>query len=202
MTNPTANQLIAAALTGASSATPLDPRSSDVAAPTIDPQAFRNALGFYASGVTIIAAHDGQEPIGFTCQSFHSVSLDPPLISFSVMRTSSSYPRIRANGKFSVNVLSKEQQAISNRFASKSLNRWQDVTWVMTPENNPAIAGTLIWLDCKILAEHWAGDHDIVVGEVLNMSPRDWHDGEPLVFFRGRYRHLHDPGNPVAEIRL
>lgn len=158
---------------------------------SLDSQSFREALGHYASGITIIAGHDGREPVGFTCQSFYSVSITPPLISFSVMASSSTYPRIRATGKFSVNVLAQSQQSISDQFAQKNSDRWRGVVWEMTAGQNPIIAGALMWLDCRIAAEHRAGDHDIVVGEVTAMSSNIWHDSAPLVYFRGKYRHLH-----------
>lgn len=157
----------------------------------LNPRAFRDALGHYASGITIIAGHDGNEPLGFTCQSFYSVSVAPPLISFSVMAHSSTYPRIRETGKFSVNILAELQQAISDQFARKGTDRWGGVAWKMTLGQNPVIAGTLMWLDCKIVAEHQAGDHYIVIGQVIAMSPEDWHHGAPLLYFKGKYRHLH-----------
>jgi flavin reductase (DIM6/NTAB) family NADH-FMN oxidoreductase RutF len=166
--------------------------------PVLEPRAFRDALALYASGITIIAGHDNDEPLGFTCQSFYSVSAAPPLISFSVMASSSTYPRIRETGKFSVNVLSEAQQAISDQFARKGKDRWAGIVWRMTLGRNPVIAGTLMWLDCKIVAEHQAGDHHIVIGEVTAMSPNDWHDGAPLLYFKGKYRHLHDLGESVG----
>ncbi len=146
----------------------------------------------------MIAGHDGDEPLGFTCQSFYSVSMAPPLISFSVMVTSSTYPRIRETGKFSVNVLSKAQQPISSQFARKGTDKWAGVTWTMTDRLNPIIDGTLTWLDCEIRAEHQAGDHYIVVGRVLTIGPNDRPDDEPLVYFRGNYRHLNDLGRSTG----
>jgi 3-hydroxy-9,10-secoandrosta-1,3,5(10)-triene-9,17-dione monooxygenase reductase component len=162
-----------------------------------DSRSFRDALGHYASGITVIAGHDGFEPLGFTCQSFYSVSLTPPLISFSVMANSSTYPRIRETGKFSVNVLADSQQSISDQFARKTSDRWQGVAWEMTADQNPSIVGALMWLDCRIAAEHLAGDHLIVIAEVTAMSPNTWHDGAPLVYFRGKYRHLHALDKPA-----
>jgi len=157
-----------------------------------DPRTFRDALGLYASGVTVIAGHDGDEPLGFTCQSFYSVSTDPPLISFSVMVTSSTYPRIRKTGKFSVNVLSRAQQSISNQFARKGTDKWAGIAWKMSDGQNPTIDGTLTWLDCEIVAEHQAGDHYIVIGKVLTIGPDASHIDQPLVYFKGNYRHLND----------
>ena len=94
--------------------------------------------------------------------------------------------------KCSVNVLAETQQAISDQFGRKGRDRWEGIVWRMTSGQNPVIAGTLMWLDCKIVAEHQAGDHYIVIGEVVAISPNDWHDGAPLLYFKGRYRCLHD----------
>jgi 3-hydroxy-9,10-secoandrosta-1,3,5(10)-triene-9,17-dione monooxygenase reductase component len=167
---------------------------NSTASTALDPRTFRDALGLYASGITVIAGHDGDEPLGFTCQSFYSVSADPPLVSFSVMVTSSTYPRIRQTGKFSVNVLSRAQQPISNQFARKGTDKWADIAWQMSEGRNPIIDGTLTWLDCEIVAEHQAGDHYIVIGQVLTVGPRDRHSHEPLLYFKGNYRHLNDLG--------
>ena len=177
---------------------PLENHQDLTGGPVLEPRAFRDALALYASGITIVAGHDNDEPLGFTCQSFYSVSVAPPLISFSVMANSSTYPRIRETGKFSVNVLAEAQQAISDQFARKGKDRWAGIVWRMTLGRNPVIAGTLMWLDCKIVAEHQAGDHYIVIGEVIAMSPNDWHDGAPLLYFKGKYRHLHDLGESVG----
>ena len=159
-------------------------------ADAFDPKAFRETLGHYPSGITIIAGHDGSRPLGFTCQSFYSVSLDPPLVSFSVMRTSTSYPPIRDTGQFSVNVLSRDQTAISNQFARSGTDKWAGVTWQPSRTGNPLLLGTLIWLDCEIQAEHEAGDHVIVVGRVLQTGDHAAEDELPLLYYRGRYRHV------------
>jgi 3-hydroxy-9,10-secoandrosta-1,3,5(10)-triene-9,17-dione monooxygenase reductase component len=173
-------------------------RRSLIGNTALDPRTFRDALGLYASGITVIAAHDGNEPLGFTCQSFYSVSTDPPLISFSVMVTSSTYPRIRETGKFSVNVLSKAQQSISNQFARRGIDKWAGIAWKMSDGQNPIIDDTLTWLDCEIVAEHQAGDHYIVIGQVLTIGSNDRYIDEPLVYFKGNYRHLNDSGSSTA----
>ena len=159
----------------------------------IDQRAFRDTLGHYASGITIIGGLNDGEPVGFTCQSFYSVSAEPPLVSFSVMLNSTTYPRIRETGKFSVNVLAHEQHGISNQFARKGTDKWAGIEWTPTANGNPVIADTLMWLDCEIWAEHEAGDHSIVIGRVLGMSPAEWHKHEPLLYFKGQYRHLREP---------
>jgi len=161
-------------------------------ATAIDPRAFRDTLGHYASGITIIGALEADIPVGFTCQSFYSVSTEPPLVSFSVMLNSTTYPRIRETGKFSVNVLSHSQHNISDQFARTGTDKWAGIQWMPTQAGNPVIANTLMWLDCDIFAEYEAGDHYIVIGKVNEMSSANWHTREPLLYFRGQYRHLQE----------
>lgn len=156
----------------------------------VDQKLFRSTLSNYASGITIISGTNGNEPVGFTCQSFYSVSVEPPLISFSVMLTSTTYPKIRESGRFAVNVLADSQQEISNQFARKGTDKWAGISWRPTRRNNPVIEDSLMWLDCDIVSEHVAGDHYIVVGRVTEMSQEEWHAKAPLLFFKGQYRGL------------
>jgi len=157
---------------------------------TIEPLSFREALGHYASGITVITSHLDGEPIGFTCQSFYSVSTSPPLVSFSVMASSASYPKIRQAGRFVVNILSDEQAGISNQFARKGTDKWHAVEWQQSPLGNPIIAGSLHWLDCEIHAEHAAGDHLIVIGEVKALSLQATAVTQPLLYFKGQYCNI------------
>ena len=161
---------------------------------TIEPLSFREALGHYASGITVITSHLDGEPIGFTCQSFYSVSTSPPLVSFSVMASSASYPKIRQAGRFAVNILSDEQVGISNQFARKGTDKWHAVEWQQSPLGNPIIAGSLHWLDCEIHAEHTAGDHLIVIGEVKALSLQATPVTQPLLYFKGQYCNIATQG--------
>lgn len=156
----------------------------------IEPLRFREALGHYASGITVITSHIDGEPIGFTCQSFYSVSMSPPLVSFSVMSTSASYPLIRRAGRFAVNILSDEQAGISNQFARRGTDKWHGIDWRESPLGNPVIAGSLHWLDCEIHAEYPAGDHVIVIGEVKAMDLQQASATQPLLYFKGQYRNI------------
>lgn len=161
---------------------------SMVARTAPEPHLFRQALGHYASGITVIAGVADGLPVGFTCQSFYSVSLEPPLVSFSVMRTSGSWPKIRASGAFSVNILSARQREVSNAFARSGTDKWSGVDWAHSGFGNPIIAGSLTWLDCTLFEEYPAGDHTIVVGQVREMASINAdEDHEPLIFFKGRY---------------
>lgn len=160
----------------------------------VEPLQFRDALGHFASGITVITSQLDDEPIGFTCQSFYSVSMEPPLVSFSVMARSLSYPKIRQAGRFAVNILSNEQVSISNQFARRGNDKWRGVDWQRSTLGNPLIAGSLHWLDCEIHAEHVAGDHLIVLGEVkaLNLNKAV---SEPLLYFKGQYHSLAEQGD-------
>ncbi|WP_211443010.1 flavin reductase family protein [Collimonas humicola] len=161
----------------------------------IEPLRFREALGHYASGITVITSHMDGEPIGFTCQSFHSVSMSPPLVSFSVMTSSASYPKIRQAGRFAVNILSDEQARISNQFARRGTDKWLGIEWQESPLGNPIIVGSLHWLDCEIHAEHAAGDHLIVIGEVKALNLQEAAATQPLLYYKGQYCNLaaHSP---------
>ncbi|MGC5700722.1 flavin reductase family protein [Pseudomonas sp. NFXW11] len=165
----------------------------------IEPLSFRQALGHYASGITVITSHIDGEPIGFTCQSFYSVSTSPPLVSFSVMSGSASYPKIRQAGRFVVNILSGEQVRISNQFARRGTDKWHGVDWQESPLGNPIIAGSLHWLDCEIHAEHAAGDHLIVIGEVKALNLQQADATQPLLYFKGQYCNL---AAPSAKLHL
>ncbi|MFJ4144390.1 flavin reductase family protein [Pseudomonas sp. NPDC089734] len=156
----------------------------------IEPLRFREALGHYASGITVITSYIDGEPIGFTCQSFYSVSMSPPLVSFSVMSSSASYPKIRQAGRFVVNILSDEQVTVSNQFAQRGTDKWQGIEWQESPLGNPIIAGSLHWLDCEIHAEHAAGDHLIVIGEVKALNLQEAAATQPLLYFKGQYCNI------------
>lgn len=163
-------------------------------ATVIAPLSFREALGHYASGITVITSSLEGEPIGFTCQSFYSVSTSPPLVSFSVMSSSASYPKIRQAGRFAVNILSGKQASVSNRFAQRGTDKWHGVQWQASPLGNPVLDGSLHWLDCQIHAEYSAGDHLIVIGEVKALNLQEAVATQPLLYFKGQYCNLAAPG--------
>lgn len=169
------------------------PETAGNATGAFDALQFRDAVGHYPSGITIITGHDSEGPIGFTCQSFYSVSVDPPLVSFSVMKTSTTYPRIRDTGTFAVNILAAGQETLSNQFARRGTDKWAGVPWHPTRQGNPTLDGTLAWLDCTIHAEHDAGDHIIVIGHVTGLSTTSPKESEPLLYYTGQYRTLLPP---------
>lgn len=157
-----------------------------------DARTFRDTLGHYASGITVVTGCDGDELVGFTCQSFYSVSVNPPLISFSVMKTSTSYPRI-AGGRFAVNVLAGDQHHLSTQFARSGTDKWSGVDWMRSRSGNPVLDGVLMWVDCETWAVHEAGDHLVVIGRVVEMGSAQEAASEPLLYFKGAYRQLREP---------
>ena len=151
---------------------------------------FRRVLGSFASGVTVVTAPGapGAEPAGFACQSFSSLSLDPPLIAFMVGRTSTTWPRIAQAGVFCVNVLSAEQGELCRAFAVRGADKFAGVAHDPAPASgSPRLAGTLAWIDCTIHAVHTGGDHLIVVGRVDALGPGDGDGEPPLLFHKGRF---------------
>ena len=151
---------------------------------------FRRVLGSFASGVTVVTAPGapGAEPAGFACQSFSSLSLDPPLVAFMVGRTSTTWPRIAQAGVFCVNVLSAEQGELCRAFAVRGADKFAGVAHDPAPASgSPRLAGTLAWIDCTIHAVHTGGDHLIVVGRVDALGPGDGDGEPPLLFHRGRF---------------
>ena len=162
-------------------------------APTIDAQRFRHVLGHLPTGACVITTVDqGGAPIGLSCNSFTSVSLAPPLVSFCPARSSTTWPLMRPSGRFAVNVLAEGQEELCRRFALRGADRFAEVEWAPSVRGNPLLAGALAWLDCEIYAEHEAGDHTIVVASVLDLETRSA-DG-PLIFFRGAYGGLRPTG--------
>jgi len=144
----------------------------------------REVLGSFASSVVIVTAFDSQ-PLGFTCQSFVSLSLDPPLISLSPARTSATWPRIRSVGSFCINVLEEGHRDLSTQFARSGTDKFAGVGWTPSASGAPIIDGVVAWADCTMWAEYDGGDHTIVIGEVQDLAA---HIGRhPLLFYRGDY---------------
>ena len=158
-----------------------------------DVQAFRMTLGRFATGVAVVTAKaaDGAL-IGLTMSSFNSVSLDPPLVLFSVDRRCLSLDDLRAARRYTVNVLDESQRETSNRFATARGNKWEGVSFA--GEGVGRLPGALAAFECESHAQHDGGDHVIFVGRVVRHAAR--HDGRPLIFFGGRYCSLDT--TPVA----
>lgn len=137
--------------------------------------------------MTVITALDEDQPLGFTAQSFSSVSLDPPLISVCPSRRSMTWPRIDRAGAFCANVLSSDQEGVARSFAIRDGDRFAGVDWAPAPATgSPVLAGVLAWVDCRVHAVHEAGDHLIVLGRVVGLGT-DEGGRTPLLFYRGGY---------------
>ncbi|CAM3181645.1 flavin reductase family protein [Nocardioides dubius] len=152
---------------------------------TVTPARMRGAMGAFATGVTVITGLDGETPVGFACQSFASVSLEPPLVLFCADHRGRSWPRMREHGRFAVNVLGAKQADTCARFGSADGLRFEGLDWRLSRWRTPSLPGVLMRAHCEVVDVHVAGDHDVVVGQVLELEAAV--GGEPLVFFRGRF---------------
>jgi flavin reductase (DIM6/NTAB) family NADH-FMN oxidoreductase RutF len=155
-------------------------------APAPDPRSFRDALGRFATGVAFITAAPDGEPAGLIVNSLTSVSLEPPLVSFSASRSSLTWSRMRRAGRFGVNVLGRQHERFAIRATPAGADRFAGLDWELGRGGVPLLTDALASLECEIVAEHPAGDHWIVVGRVddLHVSPIN----EPLVFLAGAFR--------------
>jgi len=156
----------------------------------IDPKLFRQLLGCFPTGVAIVTTNDQDgRPVGLTCNSFSSVSLEPPLVLFSLRKASSLLPTFVEAGSFAINILSQSQDVLSGRFASSRIaDKFEGVAWRRGPLGTPLIDDCLASFECSVHARHEAGDHEIFIGEVRHMAP-----GAPdhaLVFYKGAYMML------------
>jgi 3-hydroxy-9,10-secoandrosta-1,3,5(10)-triene-9,17-dione monooxygenase reductase component len=161
---------------------------SVVLSPNLEPNRFRHVLGHFCSGVAVITAMEGTTPVGFACQSFTSLSLDPPLVSFSPARTSTTWPRIRKAGRFAANILAEDQEDLCRAFAVSGADKFSGIDWSPGPTGSPVLGGGIAWIDCEVANEYEAGDHLIVVGAVLDLGVE--RDTLPLLFFRGGYGRM------------
>ena len=158
---------------------------------TIDSRALRNTLGCFATGVTVVTALTvARDPVGITVNSFNSVSLDPPLILFSVDRAGSSFATFRDAAHYVVNVLGEGQRDLSQRFAKPVPDKWNGVPHATWSSGAPVLEGCLANLECAREAVHEGGDHIILIGRVLKLTHAE--GGRPLLYYRGAYRGLGD----------
>lgn len=153
---------------------------------------FRNALGSFATGVTVITTQGAEHAYGMTANAFSSVSLDPPLILVCVIKGTEGSDIISRNGCFAVNILGHDQEPISRYFASRDRPRGPDafseISHARVATGSPIIDGVTAYLDCRLHASHEAGDHIIFIGEVMAMGVDQ--EVMPLLFHRGKYRHV------------
>jgi flavin reductase (DIM6/NTAB) family NADH-FMN oxidoreductase RutF len=153
----------------------------------VDDAEFKQALSHFASGVTVVTTeHDGK-PYGMTVASFASLSLHPPLVLICIEKAVKTHDAIVAAGKFGVSILTKSQAEVSNRFASKSEDKFSGLGVVTGSNGIPLIAGALTTLECTVTQQLPGGDHSIFVGEVVATTAGE---GDPLVYYRSAYRDI------------
>ncbi|HEX7751857.1 MAG TPA: flavin reductase family protein [Novosphingobium sp.] len=153
---------------------------------SIDPAAFRQVLGSYPTGVCAITALGAEgKPVGMVVGTFTSVSIDPPLVGFLPGRSSATWPQIQTAGRFCVNVLGSDQQAVCRQVAAKGADKFAGLDIVISDHGLPIIAGSIARIECTIHSVTEAGDHWFVLGNVLHMEVS--RDEDPMLFHRGRY---------------
>lgn len=153
----------------------------------LDPSTFRQVLGQYPTGVVVVTATSSTgEPVGMTVGSFTSVSVDPPLVAFLPSKTSSSWNDLRACGdQFCINILASTQEAVCRSIAMRKIDKFSDIAWTLSSAGSPVVDGAVAYIDCATYEIHDAGDHEIVVGRVLDLAVKN--SDFPLLFFRGGY---------------
>lgn len=151
----------------------------------------RAALGLFATGVTIVTTEVGGERIGATVSSFNSVSLDPPLVLFSIGRNAKSFAAWNAVERFAINVLDQSQRELSSRFGRAQADKWDGVAIQDGTASGAALLpGALAWFECETHQIVDGGDHIVILGRVLALSRQGGEAAQPLVFFGGSYRNL------------
>jgi flavin reductase (DIM6/NTAB) family NADH-FMN oxidoreductase RutF len=161
----------------------------------LGPEEFRRLLGRFASGVTVVTTSDPDgSPTGLTVSAFASVSLGPPLVLVCIASKAQSHSALLTTGRFAVNILSSDQEALSARFASSpaagAAEKFRGIAYRRSATGLPLLDGVLAHLECSIVAAHEAGDHTILVGQVEAGSASESAEPEPLLYFRGRYGRL------------
>jgi flavin reductase (DIM6/NTAB) family NADH-FMN oxidoreductase RutF len=155
----------------------------------INPSSLRRALGCFATGVTVITGLGAKdEKLGVTASSFNSVSLDPPLVLFSLNRRAYSMPHFQKSGHFAVNVLREGQEELADRFATPLADKWDGIRFDIWDFGCPILSDALANFECRTRYTYDGGDHVIFVGEIERMRADT--EGKPLLFYGGRYQAL------------
>ena len=163
----------------------------------IDQSAFRDALGTFVTGVTIVTAYDEDgQPSGLTANSFNSVSLDPPMVLWSLSLGSRNLPVFRNAKAWAVHVLAADQQSLSNRFARRGADKFEGLDCGSGPEGAPRIENCAARFGCTAKFEYEGGDHAIFLGEVVDFERTS---AEPLIYHGGRYGRVMPDGEPASD---
>ncbi len=161
---------------------------------TIGPQEFRDALGCFTTGITVVTTLDDDgEPVGVTASSFNWASVDPAMVLFSLDRRAKSLAHFERAGHFVVNVLRRGQESLSDTFARSGTDKWKGVEFEVWQTGCPVIPGALASFECEVESRQDGGDHVIFLGRIGQLTYVD--EGSPLLFFRGRYTSLAQPAD-------
>ena len=165
-----------------------------------DQKEFRNALGRFATGVTVITTiGPGGNPEGMTANSFSGLSLDPPLVQWCIGKLAPTHDIFRDCNHFTINVLRADQRRMSNQFATPAEDKFVDVDWQPGLGGCPIVGDPLAIFECTNWAQHEGGDHTILIGEVEKFT---YHDGDPLLFSAGKYAHAAPyPDDAMADLQ-
>ncbi len=151
----------------------------------MDERLFRDAMGKFATGITVVSMYDEGDPIGMTVNAFMSISLDPMLVAISIDKQATMYQSFKEGASFGISVLSETQEELSQYFA-RQIDEVEDLSF-RDQSGVPVIDDALANISCKIVQAVDAGDHTIYISEVNDIRIQD---GEPLIYFGSRYRHL------------
>lgn len=158
--------------------------------PDFNSELLRKALGCFPTGVAVVTTiGDNNAPVGMTVNSFSSVSLDPPLILWSISLNAPSLGAFRTHPGFTINILSKDQKELGLQFARPSDNKFDGIDWQPGFEDTPVLENALAVLQCRTYQRYDGGDHEIYLGEVQKIN---FNDQQPLVFHRGQFGSLSD----------
>ena len=153
----------------------------------VDGAHFKEVLGHYASGLVVVSALTPEGPAGFTCQSFGSLSLEPPLVTFAAATTGNSWRLVRRSTTVGISVLAADQETLARRFATTGVDKFEGVAWEGGPEGAPLLGGALAHIEGRVASISTHGDHDVAVVEVTFVAAGA---GRPLIYFRSGFAEL------------
>ena len=162
--------------------------------PAVDQRRFRDTVGRFATGVTVITVNDGRIARGMTANAFSSLSLDPTLLLVCVDKGATAHPVLERAGAFAVNILAADQIEVSRTFSRKGVEDMADVPHRSAVTGAPIIEGVVAWMDCRIQERLEGGDHSIFIGRVVELDIAR-PEADPLLFYAGGYREM---GGPVT----
>ena len=172
------------------------------ASQAIDSDVFRRVMGHFVTGVTVVSAFDGEQPFGITVNALSSVSLDPPLVMVALDRRRFLTPIVRSAGRYAVNILSEDQQALSDCFAGAPVTPGRDAfcgaAWHPGEFGLPLVDGAIATLECTVVETFSAGDHDLFIGRVETIASEQDHP-MPLLYYRRRYLRIEHAATAEVE---